>query len=110
MLVNYLCLRTDALQHLAKIIRGALTAITAAVVGVILNLSIWFALHVFFNDVTLQEYGPFVLWQPEIASLDWRVIALTLLSALMLFRFHWSVTWVLAVSALGGMGLVTVIA
>ena len=91
-------------------LRGALTAITAAVVGVILNLSIWFALHVFFNEVTLQVYGPFVLWQPEMASLDWSVIALTLLSALMLFRFHWNVSWVLALSSLSGIGLVTVIA
>ena len=36
-------------------LRGALTAITAAVVGVILNLSIWFALHVFFASVESRE-------------------------------------------------------
>ena len=90
-------------------LRGALTAITAAVVGVILNLSIWFALHVFFDDVTLQVYGPFVLWQPEMASLDWRVIALTLLSALLLFRFHWSVTRVLLLSSLSGIGMAAAI-
>ncbi len=39
-------------------LKGALTAITAAVVGVILNLAIWFALHVFFAKVTLEEVGP----------------------------------------------------
>jgi len=89
-------------------LRGALTAITAAVVGVILNLSIWFALHVFFNDVSLQVYGPLVLWQPEIASLDWKVIALTLLSALFLFRFHWSVSRVLLLSSVSGTGLAMV--
>jgi chromate transporter len=91
-------------------LRGALTAITAAVVGVILNLSIWFALHVFFNDVTMQVHGPFVLWLPVIASLDWSVIAITLLSALLLFRFHWNVSWVLVVSSLSGIGLATAIA
>ena len=91
-------------------LRGALTAITAAVVGVILNLSIWFALHVFFNDVTLQVYGPFALWQPELSSLDWRVIALTLLAALLLFRFHWSVSRVLVLSSLSGVCLATLIA
>jgi len=91
-------------------LRGALTAITAAVVGVILNLSIWFALHVFFNDVSLQVYGPLVLWQPEIASLDWKVIALTLLSALFLFRFHWSVSRVLLLSSVSGTGLAMVFA
>jgi chromate transporter len=53
-------------------LRGALTAITAAVVGVILNLSIWVALHVFFNGVSMQEYGPLVLWWPQLDSLDWR--------------------------------------
>lgn len=91
-------------------LRGALTAITAAVVGVILNLSIWFALHVFFNDVSMQVYGPITLWQPEVASLDWRVIALTLLSALLLFRCHWSVSRVLVLSSLSGVVLTTAIA
>jgi len=87
---------------------SALTAITAAVVGVILNLSIWFALQVFFNDVSLQSYGPLVIWQPDLASLDWRVIALTLLSALLLFRFNWNVPRVLAIASLSGVGLVLV--
>ncbi|MGB5329694.1 MAG: chromate efflux transporter [Gammaproteobacteria bacterium] len=91
-------------------LRGALTAITAAVVGVILNLSIWFALHVFFNDVSVQVHGPLVLWQPEIASIDWSVIALTLLSALFLFRFHWSVSRVLLLSSVSGIGLTMVFA
>lgn len=91
-------------------LRGALTAITAAVVGVILNLSIWFALHVFFNDVSVQVHGPLVLWQPEIASIDWSVIALTLLSALLLFRFHWSVSRVLLLSSVSGIGLSMVFA
>lgn len=84
-------------------LRGALTAITAAVVGVILNLSIWFALHVFFAEVSVQHYGLLVLWQPEPGSLDWRVVALTLLSALLLFRFRWSVSRVLVVASAGGL-------
>ena len=36
---------------------GALAAITAAVVGVILNLSVWFALHVLFGKVTEMHFG-----------------------------------------------------
>jgi chromate transporter len=83
-------------------LRGALTAITAAVVGVILNLSIWFALHVFFAQVSLQKHGLFVLWRPQLDSLDWRVIALSLLSALMLFRFHWGISRVLMLASIGG--------
>ncbi len=86
-------------------LRGALTAITAAVVGVILNLSIWFALHVFFGEVSMRTFGPLLLWQPELESLDWRVIALTLVCALLLLRLHWSVTRVLLLSSLGGLAL-----
>ena len=58
-------------------LKGALAAITAAVVGVILNLAIWFALHVFFAKVTLIEIGPLKLWTPTLSSLDWRVVALS---------------------------------
>jgi chromate transporter len=91
-------------------LRGALTAITAAVVGVILNLSIWFALHVFFTQVSAQSYGPVVLWQPQLDSIDWRVIALALLSAVLLFRFHWGISRVLVVASAGGLVLSTLMA
>ena len=87
-------------------LRGALTAITAAVVGVILNLSLWFALHVFFTEVSAREFGWLVLWQPEPGSVDWPVIGLSLLSALVLFRWHWGISRVLALAALCGAGLV----
>ncbi len=90
-------------------LRGALTAITAAVVGVILNLSIWFALHVFFTDVSRQEYGALVVWLPELNSLDWRVIVLALLSAIILFRLRWGISRALVVSALSGATLVSLV-
>ena len=83
-------------------LRGALTAITAAVVGVILNLSIWFALHVFFNEVSMQEYGPLVLWWPQFDSLDWRVLLLSLMCAVLLLRLHWGISRVLSLAAAGG--------
>ena len=83
-------------------LRGALSAITAAVVGVILNLSIWFALHVFFAEVEARSLGPLVLWKPAPETLDWRVIGLSLLSALLLFRFHWSISRVLLVASACG--------
>jgi chromate transporter len=44
----------------------------------------------------------FVLWRPQLDSLDWRVIALSLLSALMLFRFHWGISRVLMLASIGG--------
>jgi len=90
-------------------LRGALTAITAAVVGVILNLSIWFALHVFFTDVSRQEYGVLVVWQPELSSLDWRVIVLALLSVIILFRLRWGISRVLMISAISGVALTSLV-
>ena len=86
-------------------LRGALTAITAAVVGVILNLSIWFALHVFFTEVSMQRFGPLVVWWPQLDSLDWQVILLSLACAVMLLRLHWGISRVLALAALGGVVL-----
>ena len=89
-------------------LKGALTAITAAVVGVILNLSIWFALHVYFEQVTMQKYGPLVIWQPELSSLDWQVVVLSLACAILMFRFHWGISRVLILSSLAGVGLAAI--
>ncbi len=85
-------------------LRGALTAIMAAVVGVILNLAVWFALHVFFGKVTLIEAGPLKLWTPALASLDWRVVVLAALSGYLLLGKHWGIPSVLAVAS--GLALV----
>jgi len=83
-------------------LRGALAAITAAVVGVIFNLALWFALHVFFQEVRLIAFGVLKLWTPGIATLDWRVVALASISGLLLLRLHWGIPAVMAVaSALG---------
>ena len=79
-------------------LRSALSAITASVVGVILNLSVWFALHVFFNNVSPLEKGILTLWVPEMASLNPIVVILTILAAYLLLRRHWNVVWVLALS------------
>jgi chromate transporter len=80
-------------------LRAALTAITAAVVGVILNLAVWFSLHVFFAKVTLTALGPFKLWTPALATLDPRVVMLAGLSAALLLWRHWSIFPVLAIAA-----------
>lgn len=85
-------------------LRGALDAITAAVVGVILNLAIWFALHVFFAKVELVEAGPLRLWTPALATLDWRVVALSAIAAVLIFKRHWDIPAVLAVTS--GLALV----
>lgn len=80
-------------------LRGALTAITAAVVGVILNLALWFALHVFFREVALEQVGPLRLWTPELATLDWRVVVLAGVSGVLLLRLRWGIPSALAATA-----------
>ena len=64
---------------------GALAGVTAAVVGVILNLSLWFALHVIFDTVTAVRHGPVLLWTPDLASLNVKALALSILAASLLF-------------------------
>lgn len=83
-------------------LKSALSAISAAVVGVILNLTIWFALHVFFAKVTAEQAGPLVLWTPELASVDWRAVVLSAICAVLLFRFHWDLMRVLLIASIGG--------
>ena len=82
-------------------LKGALTAIMAAVVGVILNLSIWFALHVFFQQVTPLKYGVLTLWLPQLSSLDVSAVILALLSGWLLLKKRWKIPKVLATAALG---------
>lgn len=88
---------------------AALTAITAAVVGVILNLSIWFGLHVFFNNVAREELSILTLWVPELSSIDWRVVTLSMISMALLFKFHWSLLRVLGTSAILSLLLVQLV-
>ena len=80
-------------------LRSALRAIAAAVVGVIANLALWFALHVFFGDVTREGIGPLTLWLPDLDTLDPRAAVLAAISAALLFGAKWSVPAVLAVAA-----------
>jgi chromate transporter len=83
-------------------LKGALTAITAAVVGVILNLSIWFALHVFFSTVQRQSLGAMTLWRPDLASVEWLALGLFVVSGFLAFRLHWDILRVLAAASVLG--------
>lgn len=85
-------------------LNGALSAITAAVVGVILNLSLWFALHVFFATVETRAAGPVIVTLPDPATLDPAALALAMLAAALLLWRGWRLLPVLALSA--GLGLV----
>jgi len=84
---------------------GALSAITAAVVGVILNLSLWFALHVFFGTVTPTGFGPALLPVPDPATLDPRAALLALAAGVMLLGLRWPLPWVLLAMAAAGAAL-----
>lgn len=84
---------------------GALSGVTAAVVGVILNLSLWFALHVFFAKVTAQWYGPLRLWLPDIATLDLEAVVLAGLAAVLLLRLKLGIAATLALSAAAALAL-----
>ena len=86
-------------------LKGALQAITAAVVGVILNLSIWFALHVLFLRVQRESVGVITLWTPDISSIEWLAVALFLFSCFLAFRLRWGIARILLVAALLGAAL-----
>lgn len=82
---------------------AALSAVTAAVVGVVLNLALWFSLHVFFAEVrTLAWEGLHLDW-PTLDSLRLTPVLLTLVAALAMFRFKASVVTTLALT--GGLGV-----
>lgn len=86
-------------------LRAALRAIAAAVVGVIANLALWFALHVFFGEVTREAIGPLTLWLPDPGTLDWRAAVLAALSAALLLGAKWSVPAVLGMAATAALGM-----
>ena len=89
-------------------LKGALESITAAVVGVILNLSIWFSLHVLFTELPTVQLGPVKLLTPVWGSLDWRVLLVVAVSAIMLLWRHQSLMRTLGVAALMGLGFAAV--
>ncbi len=86
-------------------LHAALAAVTAAVVGVIANLSVWFALNLLFARGARTEAGPVSVYLPELASLDLKAAALAALAALALFVFGLGPFRTLAAAALAGLGL-----
>jgi len=81
---------------------GALAAITAAVVGVILNLTVWFVLHVLFARVEEVHAGPLRWYAFDPATLDLKAFALALVAAVLAFRLHRGlVEMVVIMAALG---------
>lgn len=88
-----------------KGLAGALTAITAAVVGVILNLSIWFALHTLFRETTPVRSFALSFDMPVLSSLDIAAFVLSAAAATAIFRLNIGMLWVLAGSCAAGVAL-----
>ncbi|MDA9510974.1 chromate transporter [Bradyrhizobium sp. CCBAU 11386] len=84
---------------------GALSAITAAVVGVILNLSIWFALHTLFRETVPVHAFPFAFDRPVLTSVDIPALVLSIAAATAIFRFKHGMLTVLAGSCAAGVAL-----
>ena len=88
-----------------KALTGALSAITAAVVGVIANLAAWFALHALFGDVREVRVALLSLEVPVWSSVNIAALVLTIAAIVAVFRFKLTVLPVLAAAALGGVAL-----
>lgn len=88
-----------------RAISGALAAITAAVVGVILNLTVWFALHVLFRNVGEIELGWLRPAWPLWSTLDVKAALLAALAMLAMFRWHIGMAPTLAVCGAAGLAM-----
>ncbi len=92
-LPSFLFIFTGApyIEHLRgnKSLTTALSGITAAVVGVVLNLGIWFSIHTLFGEVGETTWGAFHLPIPHWATLDWGALFITLTALFIYFRLKW---------------------
>lgn len=82
---------------------GALSAITAAVVGVVLNLAVWFALHVLFARMTEVHTGPIRWYRVDPASLDGAQAVLAAVAAILAFGFQLGLVRIVVVMGLLGL-------
>jgi chromate transporter len=83
---------------------AALATVTAAIVGVILNLAIWFALHSLFRETGRIDSGPLALDVPILSSINLPALVLTAAALIAMFRFKIGAMPVLAACALAGVG------
>ena len=84
---------------------AALAGVTAAVVGVIANLALWFGLHVLFGTVGELNFGPLALPVPDVATFVPAAAIIALASAVALLRYHVNLIAVLALAALCGIAV-----
>ena len=87
----------------SKHLSGALTAITAAVVGVIANLAIWFAMHLVFEKIKQAEVGVFQLLIPQLDSINVLAVLITVLMLIAAFKLKLGSGWLIALAATIGL-------
>jgi chromate transporter len=83
-------------------LQAALSAVTAAVLGVILNLALWFGIHALFSDVAERTVGPLRLLVPKWSSLDVAALVIAAAASLALLRLHTPVIPVILAGAVAG--------
>jgi chromate transporter len=86
-----------------RLAAAALAAVTAAVVGVIANLALWFGLHVLFTELGELSLGQLVLPAPNLASFDIAAAVIAVGAGIALLCFHIGVVPVLIGAAIAGM-------
>ncbi len=87
-----------------RALTSALTGITAAVVGVIAHLALFFAVHTLFSDATRATLGPVTLELPVLESVRFVQVGIAAVAAMLVFGYRWSVLRTLAVCAVLGLG------
>ncbi len=85
-----------------RALSGALSAITAAVVGVVLNLAIWFAIHTTFRQVQPLRFHGTGFDAPVLSSIDPWAFALSVAAAIAIFRFKIGILPILAACSFAG--------
>jgi chromate transporter len=95
------------IEHLRGIsaLNSALGAITAAVVGVILNLALWFAIHTIFADTIPVRVWPLTFDAPVLSSLNPWALGLSIAAAMAIFRLKWGMIPTLTGSCVAGVVL-----
>jgi bifunctional DNA-binding transcriptional regulator/antitoxin component of YhaV-PrlF toxin-antitoxin module len=88
-----------------KALSGALSAITAAVVGVVLNLAIWFAIHTIFREVRPFSFGPLHFDMPMVASVDLWALAISAAAIIAMFRLKVGIFTTLGGTSAAGVAL-----
>ena len=88
-----------------RALAGALSAITAAVVGVVLNLAIWFAVHTVFREARPVAAGPMGFDMPVLASVDPWAFLLSAAAVVAMFRFKVGMVRTLAATSAAGIAL-----